>query len=104
MTLWTNINKYVKRNDKIKKTRISESQIIKALEEYDSGTSTEIICREYGISRATLYLWKKKYSGVDVSQLKRLKELEEENRRLKHMYAELSIDNKILKEVIEKKL
>jgi len=49
-------------------------------------------------------LWKKKYSGVDVSQIKRLKELEEENRRLKHMYAELSIDNKILKEVIEKKL
>lgn len=49
-------------------------------------------------------MWKKKYSGVDVSQLKRLKELEEENRRLKHMYAELSIDKKILKEVIEKKL
>lgn len=88
----------------MKKTRISDSQIIKALKEYESGTSTEIICREYGISRATLYLWKKKYSGVDVSQLKRLKELEEENRRLKHMYAELSIDNKILKEVIEKKL
>lgn len=86
----------------MKKTRISETQIIKALKEYEFGTSTEIICWEYGISRATLYLWKKQYSGVEVSQLKRLKELEEENRRLKHMYAELSIDNKLLKEVIEK--
>jgi putative transposase len=88
----------------MKKTKICETQIIKVLKEYEYGTSTEIICREYGISRATLYLWKKKYSGVEVSQLKRLKELEEENRRLKHMYAELSIDNKILKEVIVKKL
>lgn len=88
----------------MKKTKNSETQIIKAIREYESGVTTEVICREYGISRATLYLWKKKYSGMETSQLKKLKELEDENRRLKHMYAELSLDNKLLKEIIEKKL
>lgn len=88
----------------MKKTKFCETRIIKAIREYESGTTAVVICREYGISIATLYLWKKKYSGMESSQLKRLKELEEENRRLKHMYAELSIDHKILKEVIEKKL
>jgi putative transposase len=97
-------NKFVRRNDIMKKTKISETQIIKAIREYESGSTAEVVCREYGISRATLYNWKKKYSGMESSQLKRLKELEEENRRLKHMYAELSIDHRILKEVIEKKL
>ena len=88
----------------MKKTKNSETQIIKAIREYESGVTTEVICREYGISRATLYLWKKKYSGMETSQLKKLKELEDENRRLKHMYAELSLDKKLLKEIIEKKL
>jgi putative transposase len=88
----------------MKKTKNSETQIIKAIREYESGVTTEVICREYGISRATLYLWKKKYSGMETSQLKKLKDLEDENRRLKHMYAELSLDNKLLKEIIEKKL
>lgn len=97
-------NKFVRTNDIMKKTKISETQIIKAIREYESGSTAEVVCREYGISRATLYIWKKKYSGMESSQLKRLKELEEENRRLKHMYAELSIDHRILKEVIEKKL
>ena len=88
----------------MKKTKNTESQIIKAVKEYESGVTTEIICREYGISRATLYLWKKKYCGMDTAQLKKLKELEDENRRLKHMYAELSLDNQLFKEIIEKKL
>lgn len=61
------------------------------------------LCREHGISDATFYKWRKQYGGMEVDQLKRLKELEEENRRLKHMYAELSIDHRILKEVLEKK-
>lgn len=60
--------------------------------------------RNHGISKATLYNWKSKYSGMDISQVKRLKELEEENRKLKQMYADLALDNKILKDVIEKKL
>ena len=97
-------NKFVRRNDIMKKTKISETQIIKAIREYESGSTAEVVCREYGNSRATLYIWKRKYSGMESSQLKRLKELEEENRRLKHMYSELSIDHRILKGVIEKKL
>ena len=84
----------------MKKTKISETQIIKAIREYESRSTAEVVCREYGILRATLNIWKKKYSGMESSQLKRLKELEKENRRLKHMYAELSIDHRILKEVI----
>lgn len=59
---------------------------------------------EHGISRTSLYKWKSKYSGMDVSQVKRLKELEEENRKLKQMYADLALDNQILRDVIEKKL
>ena len=61
------------------------------------------ICRELGVHQATFYNWKKKYAGMDNQELRRLKELEEENRRLKHMYAELALDNKILKDVLSKK-
>ena len=61
------------------------------------------LCREHGISDATFYKWRKQYGGMEVDHLKRLKDLEEENRRLKHMYAELSLDHRILKEVLEKK-
>ena len=64
--------------------------------------SVELVAREHGISRTTLYKWKSKYSGMDVSQVKRLKELEEENRKLKQMYANLALDNQILRDVIEK--
>jgi putative transposase len=84
-------------------TRFSETRIIKILKEHDAGRDTKDICREHGISRATFYNWKKKYGGMDASQLKRLKELEEENRRLKRMYADLSLDNELLKDVLEKK-
>mgnify|MGYP000877209503 FL=1 len=88
----------------MKKSRHSEHEIVKAVNQLDSGLSAYVICREYGISRATLYNWRSKYSGMDSSHIKRLKELEEENRRLKQMYADIALDNKILKDVIEKKL
>ena len=84
-------------------TRFSETQIIKILKEHEAGKETKDICREQGISRATFYNWKKKFSGMDASQLKRLKELEDENRRLKRMYADISLDHQLLKEVLEKK-
>ena len=87
----------------MKKTRISESQIVAAIKEHESGKSTSDICRELGVHKATFYNWKKKYSGMDSQELRRLKELEEENRRLKHMYADLALDNKILKDVLAKK-
>lgn len=72
----------------MKKARFTESQIIKIIKEYESGIDAQSVCRNHGISKATLYNWRKKYSGMEVSQLKRLKELEAENRKLKQMYAE----------------
>lgn len=87
----------------MKKKIHSESEMVKAVQQLESGVDAETIAREHGISRATLYNWKSKYSGMEVSQVKRLKELEGENRKLKQMYADLALDNRILKEVIEKK-
>ena len=88
----------------IKKSRYSGSQIVKILKEVEGGRLVKEVCREYGISDATYYNWKSKYGGMEASDVKRLKELEEENRRLKQMYAELSLDHKLLKDEIEKKL
>ena len=88
----------------MKKKIHSESEMVKAVQQLESGVDAETIGREHGISRATLYNWKSKYSGMEVSQVRRLKELEEENRKLKQMYADLALDNRILKEVIEKTL
>ncbi|MBR0313935.1 MAG: transposase [Bacteroidales bacterium] len=88
----------------MRKSRFTENEMVRAVKQFENGMSSDAICRELGISRMTLYKWKSKYSGMDVSQVKRLKELEEENRKLKHMYADLALDNQILKEVIEKKL
>ena len=62
------------------------------------------LCRQYGFSKSTFYKWKAKYGGMDASSLRRLKELEEENRRLKQMYADLSLEHRVLKEIVEKKL
>lgn len=70
----------------------------------EKGATAEVICRELGISRSTLYQWRSKYGGMEVSQVRRLRELEEENRMLKQMYADLALDNQILRDVIEKKL
>ncbi len=88
----------------MKKSKFSESKIISILKEHEKGRSTTDICREYGISQPTFYNWKSKYGGMNASQLKRLKELEEENRKLKQMYADVSIQRDALKDVIEKKL
>jgi putative transposase len=88
----------------MKKSRFTETQIVKILKEVESGRLVKEVCREHGISDATYYNWKTKYGGMEASDVKRLKDLEEENRRLKQMYAELSLDHKILKDIIEKKL
>lgn len=88
----------------MKKTKFTESQITKALKEYESGRRSEDICRELGIKASTFYYWKKKYSGMDSEQLRRMKELERENAELKRMFADLSLDHRILKNIIEKKL
>jgi putative transposase len=88
----------------MKRKQFTETQIIAALKQYEGGRDAQDVCREYGIHKATLYNWRKKYSGMESSHLKELKTLQEENRRLKHMYAELSLDYKLAKEIIEKKL
>ena len=88
----------------MKKKRFTEAQIIKAIKEQDAGRDVTEICREMGIHKATMYNWKKKYGGMEVSHLTQLKELQEENRKLKAMYADLALDHRILKEVVEKKI
>jgi putative transposase len=88
----------------MKRSKFSESQIVQILKEAEAGVSLDDLSRQHGFSRASFYKWKAKYSGMSVADLKRLKELEEENRRLKHMYAELSLDHQILKDILEKKL
>lgn len=88
----------------MKKKRFNEIQIIQVLQEGEAGMPLADICRKHGIGESTYYAWRSKYAGMSVTELKRLKQLEEENRRLKHMYAELSMDHKLLKEVLEKKL
>jgi putative transposase len=88
----------------MKKKKFTESQIVKILKEHESGRDAESLSREHGFHKSTLYIWKKKYGGLETSELKRLKELEEENRKLKQMFADLSLDHRILKDIIEKKL
>ena len=87
----------------MKNSKFSESQIIKALKENERGRSVGDLSRELGIDQSTFYYWRKKYGGMEYQQLKRLKELEEENNRLKQMYADISLDNKMLKDVLSKK-
>ncbi len=88
----------------MKKSKFSESQIVNILKEAEAGVALDELIRQHGFSKATFYKWKAKYSGMSVSELKRLKELEEENRRLKQMYADLSLEHEVLKDIIEKKL
>lgn len=87
----------------MKRSKFSESQIIKAIKENEQGRKVEDICRDLYINNGTFYNWRKKYAGMEPNQLKRLKELEEENRKLKQMYADLSLDNVMLKDVLSKK-
>ena len=83
--------------------RFSESQIVAILKQQDTGQTVAQISREHGISEATFYTWKTKYGGLQVTEIKRIKELEEENRRLKKMYADLSLQHDITKEALTKK-
>lgn len=88
----------------MKKKRFKESQIINILKEYEGGISAVDLSRKYGVGESTIYNWHSKYAGLDLSDLKRLHQLEDENNRLKRMYATLSMDHELLKEVLEKKL
>jgi putative transposase len=85
------------------KKRFTESQIVAAIKKQEAGIPVKDICREIGISDATFYNWKAKYGGMEASDVKRMKELEAENAQLKSMYAEMSIENRALKGLIEKK-
>jgi putative transposase len=88
----------------MKKTRFTEAQIVAILKKNEAGMKTTDLCRENGISEATFYNWKAKYGGMTVRELKRLKELESENAQLKKMFADLSLENFALKDLISKKL
>lgn len=88
----------------MKKSRFSETQIVAILNEADAGVPVKDICRKHGISDATYYNWKSKYGGMDASDLKRIKELEAENAKLKRMYADLALENTAMKDAIAKKL
>lgn len=86
----------------MKKSRFSDTQILSILKQAENGIPVPEICREHGISGATFYNWRSKYGGMDASLMKRLKELEEENRRLKKMYAEERLKAEIVQEALEK--
>lgn len=87
----------------MKKSKFTESQILGILDEGEAGLSAAEICRKHGISNATYYQWKSKYAGMSVSELKRIKELEAENSRLKRLYAELALENAAIKDVLSRK-
>jgi putative transposase len=88
----------------MKRTRFTEAQIVKVIKQHEAGVKVADLCRELGISDATFYNWKARYGGMDVNEVKRMKALEEENSRLKRMYAELSLLHHALKDAVEKKL
>ena len=87
----------------MRKSRFTEEQIIGFLKEVEAGRRVSAVCREHGISEATLYRWRSKYSGLEVSDVKRLRALEDENRRLKQLVADQSLDNQALKAALGKK-
>lgn len=88
----------------MKKSRFTETQIVSILNEAEVGLPVKDVCRKHGISSACYYQWKAKYGGLGASELKRLKELEAENAKLKHMYAEMALENNAMKNLIAKKL
>jgi putative transposase len=87
----------------MKKSQFTEEQILGVLRQVEGGRTIADVCREHGISDATYHRWKGKYGGLEVSQLRRLKQLEEENRKLKQLVGELTLDNAALKDVVAKK-
>jgi len=88
----------------MRKSQFSEHQSVGALKQAEAGVPVKDICRELGVSSATFCRWRSKYGGMEASDLKKMKALEEENRRLKQMYAELSLEHKILKDIVERKI
>lgn len=88
----------------MRKSKFSPQQIAKILQEFDNGKAVAEITRDHGVSSASFYKWRSKYSGMNSKELKRLKALEQENRKLKQMYASLALDHEMAKEIIEKKL
>ena len=87
----------------MKKSKFTESQIVAILAEGEAGMPVAEVCRKYGISTATYYQWKSKYAGVSANELKRIKDLEAENAKLKRIYAELALENVAIKDVLTKK-
>lgn len=88
----------------MKKSKFTESQIVYAIKQHETGTRVEEISRQMGISQATFFNWKKKYEGLGISELRKLRQLEEENHQLKKLVADLSLDKQMLQDVIKKKL
>jgi putative transposase len=88
----------------MKRSRFTESQIVGILKEADSGVKVRDICRKHGISDGTYYTWKSKYGGLEMSDVRRMRELEAENSNLKRLYADVSLENQSLKDLISKKL
>lgn len=87
----------------MKRSRFNETQILNVLKEYESGIPAVELCRQHEINKNTLYNWKNKYSGMTTSDLRKLKHLEEENAKLKRMYANLSLENEAIKDLLQKK-
>ena len=88
----------------MKKSKFTEAQIVFALKQAETGTKVDDVCRQLGISQATFFNWKKKFGGLGVSELRKLRQLEEENAQLKKLVADLSLDKQMLQEIIKKKL
>lgn len=88
----------------MKKSKYTDQQIAFALKQAETGTPVEEVCRKFGISQQTFYRWKKKFAGLGTEELRRLKSLEDENKRLKSLVADLSLDKQILQDVLSKKL
>lgn len=86
----------------MRKSKFSESKIVALLKEAEAGRKVNDICREHGISSATFYQWRSKYSGMEASDIKKLKELQEENEKLKRMYADMALENQAIKDLLGK--
>lgn len=88
----------------MKKSKFTEAQVVFALKQAETGVSVDEVCRKLGITQATFYNWKKKFGGLGISELRKLRQLEEENHQLKKLVADLSLDKQMLQDVLKKKL